>query len=382
MQKIFIPILFVITFITTGKSQQKLFDQQVQLKSCSISIDANAFIATTFIELEFYNPKDIEVEGYQTFELNRGQVITNFQLELNGKYRDGSIEERWKANNAYNRIVGKRIDPAILQMDWQNHYSLRIYPIPAKGSRKVNFTITQMMEEDSVKLTYNLPLNFQSNTAAFKLDIKAKDPVSLPYGNKGLLQNQVFDVANNDAVFNWQTKNITLNKPLSFSIKLLEHKPQICISKENGQSVFLMRLYPEMPVYYDIKPKNLAVYWDVSMSAKKRDLEKELDFLEKFISVNEINKTSIQLFNHQLLQTLNYETGRDRFYTVRKFLLDYNYTGATELGKLDFSSTTADAILLFTDGNNSIGNNLPKAGAVQISCVTSLMKQISLTCKA
>jgi hypothetical protein len=32
-------------------------------------------------------------------------VITGFQLELNGRYRDGSIEEKWKARTAYNTIV-------------------------------------------------------------------------------------------------------------------------------------------------------------------------------------------------------------------------------------------------------------------------------------
>ncbi len=64
-------------------------------------------------------------------------MITAFQLGLNGKYRNGSIEEKWKAANAYNRIVGKRIDPALLVMEYADHYSLRIYPVPAKGSRKI-----------------------------------------------------------------------------------------------------------------------------------------------------------------------------------------------------------------------------------------------------
>ena len=371
MQKILLPLLFVMVCITQGNAQQKLFDQSVQLKSCSISIEANAFIATTLVEMEFYNPKDQEVEGYQTFELNRGQVITNFQLELNGKYRDGSIEERWKANNAYSRIVGKRIDPAILQMDWQNHYSLRIYPVPAKSSRKISFTITQMMEEDSSKLTYNLPLNFQNKTTDFKLDIKVNDPVSTPFGNKGLLHDQVFDLENGDAVFKWQTKNITLDKPVSFSINQLERKPQICISKENRQAVFVMRISPDMPLYTEVKPQTLAVFWDVSKSAKQRDFEKELDFLEKYIKFNGIKTTTIRLFNHQLLESLNYETGKDNFYTTRNFLLNYSCTGATELGNLDLLHTTADAILLFTDGYNSIGNNLPKTGAVQVSCIAS-----------
>ena len=80
MQKLFLPLLLVITFITQSKAQQRLFDKPVQLKTCNIAIEANPFIATTVIEMEFYNPKDQEVEGLHSFQLNRGQVITDFQL--------------------------------------------------------------------------------------------------------------------------------------------------------------------------------------------------------------------------------------------------------------------------------------------------------------
>ncbi|MGF2413418.1 MAG: VIT domain-containing protein, partial [Ferruginibacter sp.] len=371
MNKIFLPFLFVIIFITTGNAQQKLFDQKVQLKTCNISIDANAFIATTMVELEFYNPKDEEVEGYQTFELNRGQVITAFQLDLNGKYREGSIEERWKANRAYSSIVGKRIDPAILQMDWQNHYSLRIYPIAAKSSRKINFTITQAMQEDSSLLTYNLPLNFTDVTETFKLDIKFNNTIAVPYGNKGFLQDQLFTAKDNISTFNWQAKNISVNKPISFSVNQLNRLPQVCFSKKDNTTYFLMRVLPNITTHYNVQPKAIHVYWDVSKSAKGRDLVKELNFLEKYIAVNEINKTTITLFNHKLQQTLQYTTQKNNFNSIRNYLLDYDYKGATALGNLNFSTVQADAVLLFSDGINAIGNALPKAGAIQVNCIVS-----------
>ena len=135
-------ILFFSVLSTTAQQRR---GRSMELKSCSIDIKADMFTATTFIEMGFYNRHDTELEGLYSFELHPGQVITAFQLDLNGKYRDGSIEEKWKASNAYNTIVGKRIDPALLTMDYANHYSLRIYPVPAKGSRKVTMTIQQLL---------------------------------------------------------------------------------------------------------------------------------------------------------------------------------------------------------------------------------------------
>lgn len=371
MQKLFLPPLFVILLITHSNAQQRLFDQPMQLKTCNISIEANSFIATTVIEMEFYNSKDQEVEGYQYFELNRGQVITDFQLELNGKYREGSIEERRKARQAYSRIVGKRIDPAILQMNGRDKYSINIYPIAAKSSRKIKFTITQMMVEENLKLSYTLPLNFTSTTENFNLDIKMTNPASIPYANKGLLENQLFSMASDEGSLFVRNNNVVLNQPVSFSINQFFNKPQFCINKKNGKTNFLMRYFPDAERYYACKPKSINVYWDVSLSGNERNLVKELDFLEKYISLNEINKTTIFLFNHQVQGVIVFNRLKDNFNSIRNYLLTYKYTGATELGNLNFSNVLADAVLLFSDGINSIGNAQPKLGSVKVNLVTS-----------
>jgi len=360
-----------MAIVTQSSAQQRLFDQAVQLKTCNISIEANSFIATTVIEMEFYNPKDQEVEALQTFKLNRGQVITDFQLELDGKYREGSIEERWKARQAYNSIVGKRIDPALLQMNGQDYYSLNIYPVPAKSSRRIKFTITQMMKAENLKLIYDLPLNFTGNTSVFNLDIQIKNPVSIPYVNKGLLENYFFDMGKSTASVLMQAKDITLNKPLSFSINQFTNEPQICISKHSGKNNFLMRLFPEVPVYYPAKPASINVYWDVSLSGKERNLTKELNYLEKYIAENEIDKTTIFLFNHQLQGTIVFNRLKDNFASIRSYLSTYKYTGATSLGNLNFNNVLADRILLFSDCINSIGSTRPKPGAVQVNCIIS-----------
>jgi len=372
MQKRFLPLLFILAFNIHGSAQQRLFDQPVQLKNCNISITANPFIATTVIEMEFYNPKDQEVEARQEFELNRGQVITGFELELNGKYREGSIEERWKARQAYSSVVGKRVDPALLQMNGQNKYSLNIYPVAAKSSRKIKFTIVQMMLDENQKLSYTLPLNFKSLTENFKLDIKINKPASIPYVNKGLLEDQFFDMRSEEASLSWQSENVILNKPVSFFIGQFINQPQFCINKSNGKTFFLMRFYPDVPVRYASNIRTVNVYWDVSLSGRERNLIKELDFLERYISLNGISKVNIILFNQQVQGIIVFNSATDKFNYIRNYLLTYKYTGATELGNLDFSNVLADAVLLFSDGLNTLGNDMPKPGAIQVNVITSV----------
>jgi Vault protein inter-alpha-trypsin domain len=133
--------LLVLSLSLTAASAQRLFNQPMQIKDCKIEIQCRGILAETLIELEFYNNRATEAEGLYSFILNPGQAVTGFQLELNGHFRDGSIEERWKASQAYNTIVGKRVDPALLQMTGYDSYSLNIYPFPPYSSRKVRIEL-------------------------------------------------------------------------------------------------------------------------------------------------------------------------------------------------------------------------------------------------
>lgn len=369
MRKRILLLLFVSVILVRSNAQQSAFNQPVQLKSCKINVDANCFIATTVMELEFYNPKNEEVEGYKHFKLNRGQVVTAFQLDLNGRYRDGSIEERRKAANAYNTIVGKRIDPAILEMDHQDNYMLHIYPIAARSSRRVKIIITQLMKGDADKLTYHLPLSFSDTTSFFELKINVSNTKNIPIVNKGLLENQLFRKDLGATELHWETNFIILNKPLSFSVPFTENDPCLCVSKEKKE--FILRFSPNIPVHYNVLPKKITVFWDASLSAKTRNLKEELDFLEEYIRANKIIGVTIIPFNQQLQQSIYYYPEKTNFSAIRHRLLNYNYSGATTLGNLDFSQLTSDVVLLFSDGINSYGPSMPKPGAIQINCIVS-----------
>ena len=62
---------------------------------------------------------------------------------------------------------------------------------------------------------------------------------------------------------------------------------------------------------------------------------------------------------------------KDSFNTIHYYLLNYEYAGATELGNLNFNNVLADAVLLFSDGINSIGKAQPRLGTVPVYCIVS-----------
>ncbi|HEY0066621.1 MAG TPA: TonB-dependent receptor plug domain-containing protein, partial [Flavisolibacter sp.] len=367
MQKTLLSLILLAACFLTATAQRQ-WDRPMQLKKCTINISADPFTATTYIEMEFYNPNDSEIEGLHRFQLQPGQAITAFQLDLYGKFRDGSIEEKWKAANAYNTIVGKRIDPALLQWDGYNSYSLRIYPIAARGTRRVSMTIQQAMKAGKESIDYLLPLNIADTVDEFSALVQVGGTTHKPIFRGGLLQGR-FSSAREDHQFRASFHKILLNRPISFSLPLLGNS-DFCTRTKDNTTYFALRYQPSGSTEYDFSPKRVTVFWDVSASGNTRNVEKEISLLKQYISYYSISQLTIIPFNYRLQDTaVFYPSGGDSRWD--NYLRSRQYDGATQLGVIDLSTLKDDAILLFTDGNNSYGRDMPMPGNAYLYCISS-----------
>lgn len=360
----------IACLFVSAQNNGRLLDWPMKLNSVSIQVRADAFTATTFIEMEFCNPNDKEIEGLYRFELEPGQAITSFQLELNGKFRDGSIEEKWKARNAYNTTVGKRVDPALLQMEYYNHYSLNVYPIAAKSCRRVRMTIQQMLKPVGGVLLYKLPVYSNDTLKQITVNIKAGGCSAAPSVVKGLLSNQAFSGDNGIYQLSWSASAVKMDKPLSFSIPLSLEKPALCIKQVKEKSFFALRFIPHVQRQYSFRPDKIKVFWDISAGGRMRDTEKEIEFLKQYISAYNISQLTIVTFNQKARDTAVFflNNNHNRW---RGYLQALTYEGATQYGSLDFSGTEPDAILLFSDGKNSFGKSVPVPGKIHVYCLSS-----------
>ena len=371
MQKFFATLALIIVLNSQVISQQ--WDRHMLVKKIDIRVKTDAFTATTFIEMEFYNPTDTEMEGFYGFQLEPGQAITAFQLDLFGKFRDGSIEEKWKATNAYNTIVGKRVDPALLRMDSYNNYSLRIYPVPAKGSRRITMTIQQLLTIEKQAAIYKLPLKITNVIAQLDVNIKIAGSSGFPSIIKGLLTDQVFNSKEIYYELLWKATGIKAGNPLSFSIPLSLQQPVLCIKRLEEKTFFALRLIPSIQKEYSIQPDKVTVFWNMSVTGRTRNISKEIAFLKQYVAGNKVSQLTIIPFNQKVQDTAIFYTGNNFYSRWAEYLESLQYEGATQLGVLDFSTTNADAILLFSDGRNSFGKDMPVSGQTHIYCINSAM---------
>ena len=145
-----------IGYVYTGVGDDGL--QHLELTSVTVDVQIDERIARTRTDQIFTNHAEWEVEGIYEFTLPDGAIITDLVLWIGDKRIQGEVLEKEEARRTYDDIVGRRIDPALIEQVTPNQFRLSIFPFPAQGSRRVEFEYMQLLESRSGRLDYSFPL--------------------------------------------------------------------------------------------------------------------------------------------------------------------------------------------------------------------------------
>ena len=74
--------------------------------------------------MEFFNPNRRVLEGKLQFPLRAGQVVTGFALDIDGALRDAVPVEKARAQQVFEDITRRSVDPGLLQTTAGNNYEL------------------------------------------------------------------------------------------------------------------------------------------------------------------------------------------------------------------------------------------------------------------
>lgn len=345
-------------------------DQPIEIRDFSVSVRANMFIATTAITIEFYNPNNKVLDGEYNFSLKQNQVITGFELDINGFMRQGVVTEKQKGRIAYENTIRRRIDPGLLEMTAGNNYKVRIYPMPANGTRKIRIIINEQLGIRENALQYQLPLDIPTLVSHFGLQISAAPVIQRPVTGIGLLEGEIFQERNDSFFLQKTSKNIMLKGALSFSIPLGQQPAVICASKEREMLSFAMHVKPAVKTDTLIAFSSATIFWDVSSSAVKRDIDKEIKFLEKFINEKNLREITAVVFSNAINESRTFY-GNSLAKNVSKFLRSHLFDGGTQLGVIDCNKFNADIFFLFSDGLSNFGTDKISTNDKPVNCINS-----------
>lgn len=352
--KAILKIAFVLFSILHIQAQDmpsiKVGKDKLGIRSLDIKVEVVGNIATTTYDMLFYNPTNVVLEGELAFPLGEGQNVSRLALEVNGKLREAVVVEKELGRVAFEAVVRRGVDPVLLEKGTGNNYKARIYPIPARGYKRVILAHEQELILSETAHFFQLPLGFKKNLEHFSLSMNVFDQKLKPELNKGHLENFKFNEINKNFYAYFERKNFTPNE--SLTIKIPQEIESKTIVSENYFYVY-KKLETEKRIRK--KAKSITLYWDVSLSMQARDIEKEFQFLEAYITHLEHVKINLVKFSNAIVSEKNYTIKSGVWDALKMDLVNTVYDGGTSYKGL-FNTAKTDEILLFSDGMKNLSD--------------------------
>ena len=323
------------------------------LQDLSIDILVIGQTAVTTMEMTFYNPNTRVMEGEFQFPLADGQQVSRFALDINGKLREGVVVDKTSGRKAFEEIVRRGVDPGLLEKTEGNNFKARVYPMPAKGTRRVLIAFEQELHERNGQDYYFLPITANTTLKNFKVRTEVVSRFV-----KADIQNSLqldFKQARNSYISEVSQQNFTLNQNIALTFPKIE-KPQT-ISATKGNKTYCygnIALATAQPKNRPI-PTEIGILWDASHSAINRDRAKEFAFLDAYFKALKNVKVVLSSFNIRTDKTLTFEVKNGNWQALKSHLENLPYDGATDGNAIDFNLKT-DEILLFSDGIFNFGS--------------------------
>ena len=351
-------------------------EQPVELRSVQIRAEIAGGFAVTETEFEFYNPNNRLLEGSLEFPLLEGQKVSGFALDFDGKWRGAVPIDKPKAQQVFEDISRRKVDPAVLEQTQGNNYRVRVYPLPPRGIRKVRVQVSEKLGLDGVNSLYRLPLAF-AQLPKFKLNLRVENPKATVKGfdelGKITLEAQDFDTR----VLNFDKSNYSGAGTLEVRIPLTE-KVESFGQNYAGQRYFMTVLPKPEGVVPRRAVKKVDLLWDSSLSAQNRNLERELAVLEayfkKFPNVN----VRLIRFRDTLEPIQSYGVNAGNWSILRAELEKTVYDGATNFDALNCAALKGCAgiseRLLFSDGLDNASLRQISASSVPLYVLSSSVK--------
>lgn len=360
-------------------------ESPMRLDVLNIDIKVVGQVAVTTLDMTYCNDNSRLMEGSFEFPLAEGQTITRFALDINGTLRDGVVVNKEKGRKTFEAIVRRGVDPGLVEKTLGNNFRMRVYPLPAKGSRRVLLAFEQELTDKGAYDSYVLPLKLSQPIRVFKVRAEVfKNALRVDTtGNSRSRLN--FDRVHEAYIATFERTNFTPDEQIAFEFP---HKQMKLSSQQEDEtevsvytapfhaqtdsSFFYLTLRPKAQKSAGkVMPKQLTLLWDISQSGKNRNIPMELSLLDAYIK--HVGNVRIELipFHIHALQPQIFQITDGNWGSLKTALTNQYYDGGTSLGSLDVSNCKSDEILLFSDGLTTLGNTEVVTGDKPIHTILS-----------
>jgi len=352
--KTLVSFVWVLLFTAISTAQEapmlKVGNTQVGLSNLDISVEIIGNTATTTFDMLYYNPTDEVLEGELSFPLGENFNVSRFALDVNGKLREAVVVDKELGRIAFEEVVRRKVDPALLEKGTGNNYKARIYPIPAKGYKRVVLAYEQELLYKQDGYYYDLPLHFKKQLEKFSLEIVVFEQEEKPVIEKGQVSGLHFSTWKRNYRTKLQKRNYIPNKSLLIKIPTKVNTQKVLVSGDTFYSHLILNPQKRLRK----KAREITLFWDASLSMKDRDLAKEIKLLDAYFSYLQNVTVHFKCFSNELIKEKTYTINNGDWRNLQLELQNTVYDGGTTYEVFDTDVKTSDIVLLFSDGIQSL----------------------------
>ncbi|WP_343605982.1 VIT domain-containing protein [Fluviicola sp.] len=340
----------------------------LRTKRLHIQTAIHGTYAETTLEIEFQNDNDRVLEGEFYFPLSEKQLISEFRLEVNGEMREGVVVDKDLGRVAFESTVRRKVDPGLLEWSKGNTFKARVYPIPAKGTKKVMISYVEELTTNGGANAYYLPLNYKGIIDQFTYEIAIDDQ-----GQKIEDKRNEYRLIGNRFVTASEWNKKSVKDGIQIVQRNLDASESVLAASADGGYILQTSLQPALEKKLKPALKSVSILLDVSASSGKRDFEKEKSLIYDYLSAHK--KTDVQLiaFSNEV------------HFTSRRTILstsDLNallnemdgqkLDGGTQLGCVDGDQISGEEVLLLSDCLSNLGEEaFPKLDKKRVYVISS-----------
>jgi len=346
-------------------------ERPVALRDLAIRSEIVDGVARTEVEMVFANPNARVLEGELHFPLLAGQEIDGFALDIDGELRDAMPVEKAKGKQVFEDTIRQRVDPALLESTGGENFRLRVYPMPANGTRRVVVRYSESLDATQGQYRYRLPLAHAKALAAFTLDVRVTSvggapKVAMPTGSGDALVLQ-----QSGAQFRGEIRRREFAARGWIELSIPDGSSG---ARPSSGSVWHWNdhdyLYADVAVAVRHAPRTIprlvGIVWDSSGFAAGRDRGAEFTLLGayfKSMGNGEVELTRLRDVPEPA-QTFKIRDGD--WSALRRALQDTAYDGASDLAAWQPSSGPEE-FLLFSDGLANYGQSLSSTARAPVA---------------
>ncbi len=329
----------------------------IELRRLDVQTTIVGRTAATRIELELFNPNARLLEAQLQFPLAEGQSVTGFALDIDGELRPAVPVEKAKGRQVFEDVTRARVDPALLESVGGNHHRLRVYPLPAQGSRRVVLELSEVLTSAATPV-WRLPLGLQ--TPATRLDVSirvagvAPGAVSAQLGTLRLPAR----AEGTDTHIALAGAQNSRGEELRVQLPPLPASAQAMAATQrfDGASYF----YAEVPVAVRraerVRPERVGLVWDASGSGTARDHAREFALLDAWLRRLGTVEVLLQPVRDVADPVERFTVQAGNWSALRDRLKAMVYDGATQAAALR-APEGAQLALVFSDGLGNWGDD-------------------------